>query len=268
MITGMNGGTGVAVSIPISGPRKPPSATSATTPYAAPIDSRFITPALSAPTGAERGQQQQERQPDDPPMNSGSRLGGRLALVDERRGRAADEHVRAAARQRVVAVTRSSVAASCGEVSAHRQQPRCRRRVEPARATEATPGSAAHLVDSGPRDAVAGRPPAPACSGPAAPGAEALRDQVVGLAGDRVAASLPASGKPSRSPVPARPARAARRRRPARRPTGGAGPRGSSARPASATRRPARGRCPGCAAVDRARGRSRAAPAAASPTRP
>ncbi len=32
MITGMNGGTGVSVSIPISCPAQPPSARSATTP--------------------------------------------------------------------------------------------------------------------------------------------------------------------------------------------------------------------------------------------
>jgi hypothetical protein len=75
MITGMNGGTGVSVSIPSRLPAAPPSATRATTPYAAPTERRFITPALSAITGARKAARSSRNdRPTTTAMNSGRRV--------------------------------------------------------------------------------------------------------------------------------------------------------------------------------------------------
>ena len=61
--------------MPISSPTAPPLATTVITPYAAPTESRFITPALSEISGEWNAtSRSRNERPTTPAMNSGMRL--------------------------------------------------------------------------------------------------------------------------------------------------------------------------------------------------
>ena len=110
--------------MPTSWPAQPPCRTSATTPYAAATDSRFITAALIA-TATLRNDTSSSSidSSTTPPMSSGIRLAMLWVRVDRGRGDAADVHGqpgargrRRAASCRAARCTRSSVVGFCGPV--------------------------------------------------------------------------------------------------------------------------------------------------------
>ena len=74
MITGMNGAIGTSWSIPMRLPIDPPLANSVMTPKAAPIDSRFMIPALSDISGEWKAKSRSRNErPMIPKKNTGSR---------------------------------------------------------------------------------------------------------------------------------------------------------------------------------------------------
>ena len=98
----MNGAIGTSWSIPISWPSVPPLATSVITPYAAPTESRFMIAAFSEISGEWNATSRSRNdRPTTPAMNSGMRSGDELALVLERRRHAADLRVDAGAAERL-----------------------------------------------------------------------------------------------------------------------------------------------------------------------
>ena len=199
--------------MPTSRPAQPPCRTSATTPYAAATDSRFITAALTATATLRNDDQQQEhREQHHAADEQRDPLGDVVGAVDRRRGDAADVDASAGAggrrRQHGVAQRgargpRSS--ASCGPVvgttvstavspaglSCAGESPRRPRasaqRGGQLRRAAVAPAPVGQLGDQQQR-AVGARRRTPAASGRTPAGWRCP------------ARSLPASGKPKRTP--------------------------------------------------------------------
>ena len=212
IIIGMNGAIGPVCSTPNTPLSQPHWNTATTTPYAAPIESRFMTAALSG-TSRVRNTTISSRKlsTSTAPMKSGSRAASRSRDVDARRGEPADVHrarrCRVAPRDHVVAQrrrTRSVVrcdlrrASSGSRGSPPRRPPGCgvgRRRPRRRRASAAArvdqPSSARGVgarreLGREEQRAVEARRRSPSAAG-RRPGASC---RLVGL--------LPASGKPRR----------------------------------------------------------------------